>query len=85
MEVTEALELNDGRKHSVINQYFGKNLSGKDIKKQFREKHLEYDSQLNVANNTAYFYDFYDIKYKIQQIPSAIVTKAEELNNRYAN
>lgn len=33
MEVTEALELNDGRKHSVINQYFGKNLSGKDIKK----------------------------------------------------
>lgn len=65
MKVTEALEPKDNQKHSVINQYFGKGLSGKYIKKQFREKHPEYHSQLKVVNNMAYLYDFYDMQPKI--------------------
>ena len=83
MEVTEALEPDDGRKRSVINKYFGKGLSGQYIKEQFREKHPEYESQLKVVGDVACFSDFYDMKSKIQQVCSAIVAKNEKLNSHY--
>lgn len=84
MEVTEALEPDDGRKRSVVNQYFGKGLPGQFIKEQFREKHPEYDSQLKVLDNVACFYDFYDMKSKIQQVCSAITEKTAKLNRHYS-
>lgn len=83
MEVTEALESNDGWKRSVINKYFGRGLSGQYIKEQFREKHPEFDSQLEVVNNIACFSDSYDMKSKIQQVCLAIITKVEKLNSHY--
>lgn len=83
MEVTEALEPNEGRKRSVINQYFGRGLSGQYIKEQFRKKYPEYDSQLKVVDNVACFSDNGDMKLKIQQVCSAIVKKSQKLNSRY--
>ena len=84
MEVTEALEPDDGRKRSVINRYFGKGLSGQFIKEQFKEKHPEYNPQLKVVDNVAYFSDCYDMKLKIQQVCSAIAVKTAKLNSHYA-
>lgn len=83
MEVTEALEPDDGRKRFVINKYFGRGLSGQYIEEQFREKHPEYDSQLEVVDDTACFSDSYDMKPKIQQVCSAIAAKAKKLNSHY--
>lgn len=83
IEVTEALDSQDGRKRSIVNRYFGKRLEGKFIKEQFANKYPEYNPHLRVVGKTAVFSECYDMKPKIDMVCSAIATKTQKLNSHY--
>lgn len=83
LEVTEALESDDGRKRSVINNYFGKGLDGNIIKNHVEKEYPEYSHFVNVVGNTACFSLYCDMIPKIEQVVAAIVSKTAKLNEHY--
>ena len=83
LEITEALAADDGRIRSVINQYFGRGLSGNYIKNQIETRFPEYAEMVNVVEDTACFSQSGDMGPKIERVIQAIAEKTDKLNDHY--
>ena len=83
LEVTEALEPEEGRKRSVINRHFGKNQEGDIVKQQIEKSYPEYSDQIGVVDGKAYFFESYDTPSKINQTLDTIKSKTKKLNDHY--
>ena len=83
LEVTEALEPEEGRKRSVINRHFGKNQEGHIVKQQIEKSYPEYSDQIGVVDGQAYFFESYDTPSKINQTLDTIKSKTKKLNDHY--
>ena len=83
LEITEALELDDGRIRHVINQYFGQGLDGQMIKDQVEKKYPEYSHLVDVVENTACFSLSGDMLPKIERMIISFVRKTKTLNGHY--
>lgn len=55
LEITEALESEDGRKRFVVNRYIGKGLNGQVVKAAIDAIFQEYSQQFGVIDGRAYF------------------------------
>lgn len=83
LEVTEALQADDGRIRNVMNKYFGKGLDGQLIKDQIDKKYPEYSHKVGVIGNTAYMSLSGDMISKLERIAFSITIKTKKLNDHY--
>lgn len=85
IEVTRAISTEDGQALNTINEYFGKNLSGKFIKNEINAKYygkFKYKIE-TFDDDTAYYREDYNKENKKNEIEIAIKSKLNKLNNKY--
>ena len=83
IEVTRAESPSDGKLSFIINKFFNKGLSGKEIKDAIQREHGEYSNFFGEIDNSAYCSVSYSFSNEINKIIKAITTKIEKLNKPY--
>jgi hypothetical protein len=86
IEVTRAINENIGVAASIINDYFGKNLSYDDLEKIVEEKKKFEGELFEIDKDTkgiSYLKGMYDTNLSIELIKEAIFKKIERLNENY--